>query len=607
MPIPRSEQDVRPPMSSVQNTVQWYDEHAAELAPRYEGMHPDVVHEWIIPLLPEAPGLVIDIGAGTGRDAAWFVSKGFEVVAVEPSFGMRAEAERLHPDPKIKWMADRLPSLSMTLRLGIAADVVFLGAVWMHLPADDRPRAFRKLVSLTKSGGLIAISIRNGPPDNVRGFHAASVDEVERLARGHGLAVMHVSHAKDLSRRDDVSWDYVALRLPDDGTNALPLLRHIVLNEDKTTSYKLGLLRSLCRAADGSAGMARESGDDHVAVPLGLVALTWLRLYLPLLAADLPQSPINRTRGESLGFAKDGTAAILEGDVPLIDLRIGTRFSENDANLIHSALSITTRTILKNPATFTTYPKGGRIFLDEGGVKRVATGAGVTLDASYLESFGWLLVPRDVWRALQRFGAWIEPSIIAEWIRLMKGYAASQGRPIDDGRIAAAMTWSNPDRDVAVPRGIALKMLDRDKPIHCVWSGKRLDASTLDIDHCFPWSAWSCGDLWNLMPADRRINRHKKRDKLPSDRLLLEVRDNVLGWWETAYLSPPMNEPEPLDDATLKDWVALPARFRSEARASLPALAGDGGELEPDDIHGAMLLHRLRLSRDQQVPEWDGL
>jgi hypothetical protein len=68
-----------------------------------------------------------------------------------------------------------------------------------------------------------------------------------------------------------------------------------------------------------------------------------------------------------------------------------------------------------------------------------------------------------------------------------------------------------------------------------------------------------------------------------------------------------MNEPEPLDDATLKDWVALPARFRSEARASLPALAGDGGELEPDDIHGAMLLHRLRLSRDQQVPEWDGL
>ncbi len=204
MPIPRSEQDVRPPMSSVQNTVQWYDANAGELASRYEGMRPEDVHSWIVDLLPEAPGLVIDIGAGTGRDAAWFVSKGFEVVAVEPSFGMRAEAARLHPDPKIKWMADRLPSLSTTLRLGIAADVVFLAAVWMHLPADDRPRAFRKLVSLTKSGGLIAISIRNGPPDNVRGLHAASVDEVERLARGHGLAVMHVSHAKDLSRRDVV-------------------------------------------------------------------------------------------------------------------------------------------------------------------------------------------------------------------------------------------------------------------------------------------------------------------------------------------------------------------------------------------------------------------
>jgi hypothetical protein len=50
----------------------------------------------------------------------------------------------------------------------------------------------------------------------------------------------------------------------------------------------------------------------------------------------------------------------------------------------------------------------------------------------------------------------------------------------------------------------------------------------------------------------------------------------------------------------------LPARFRSEARASLPALAGEDGKPEPDDIYGAMLFRRLRLSRDQQVPEWDG-
>jgi hypothetical protein len=59
-------------------------------------------------------------------------------------------------------------------------------------------------------------------------------------------------------------------------------------------------------------------------------------------------------------------------------------------------------------------------------------------------------------------------------------------------------------------------------------------------------------------------------------------------------------------DTTLSEWAMLPARFRSEARASLPALAGEDGKPEPDDIYGAMLFRRLRLSRDQQVPEWDG-
>jgi tripartite-type tricarboxylate transporter receptor subunit TctC len=34
----------------------------------------------------------------------------------------------------------------------------------------------------------------------------------------------------------------------------------------------------------------------------------------------------------------------------------------------------------------------------------------------------------------------------------------------------------------------------------------------LDIDHCLPWSAWPCGDLWNLLPASPRVNQHLKRD-----------------------------------------------------------------------------------------------
>jgi hypothetical protein len=95
------------------------------------------------------------------------------------------------------------------------------------------------------------------------------------------------------------------IRLPDDGTGALPLLRHIILHDTKFSTYKLALLRSLARIADSALGTAREIDDDTVAVPLGLVALYWIRQFKPLVNANLPQMPSNRG-AIGLGFAKEG-------------------------------------------------------------------------------------------------------------------------------------------------------------------------------------------------------------------------------------------------------------------------------------------------------------
>lgn len=132
-----------------------------------------------------------------------------------------------------------------------------------------------------------------------------SVEELERLARDHGAQVVGIEHQADQMGRADVSWAQVLLRLPDDGTGALPLLRHVILNDAKSATYKLGLLRALARAADGAQGMARMVDDATIALPLGLIALNWLRLYKPLIAAGLPQMP--RSIGpDGLGFVGPG-------------------------------------------------------------------------------------------------------------------------------------------------------------------------------------------------------------------------------------------------------------------------------------------------------------
>ena len=238
---------------------------------------------------------MLDVGAGSGRDAAWLASLGHEVVAVDPSPAMRAQARLRHPDLAVRYLHDGLPELARTLRTGISFDFVLVNAVWMHVAPSDRRRAFRKLVTLLKPGGVIAFTLRR-PVDLARGMHPVSGAEIEKLARQHGAFVERSSAGTDFLGRTPIRWEQVAVRIPDDGAGALPLLRHVILNDDKSSTYKLALLRALCRIADGAAGWAKDgTGDeeDRVTLPLGLVALYWIRLFKPLLARgrELPQSP----------------------------------------------------------------------------------------------------------------------------------------------------------------------------------------------------------------------------------------------------------------------------------------------------------------------------
>ena len=561
----------------------WYGARVNEVAARYDPAAAESINQWLRDLLPPLPALVLDVGAGSGRDSRWLASLGYEVVAVEPSPAMRGFASRWHSDPAIRYLPDRLPELTKTLGCGISFDFILLNAVWMHVAPKDRQRAFRKLVTLLKPRGVIAVTLRD-PVEPDRDMYPVTATEIARLARQHGAFVERESEGGDLLGRDGVRWKQLAVRLPDDGTGALPLIRHVILADSKSSTYKLALLRVLGRIADGSAGWAREGKDDHVDLPLGLVALYWVRLFKPLLVRGLPQTPENRGL-EGLGFVRSGFRQLM--NVSNLDLRIGMRFSGARSRALHDALRNARDTIMRMPAKYMTYHDGIAIFpCETKPMRRVP--ADSVLDAPYLWCFGRISVPRHVWQALQRYNVWIEPALVAEWARLMTTYASRQGRKLDEAGLSQAMIWSEPGRETQVAREQALHLM-RAGTLRCVWSRQPLTPTNLDIDHCFPWSAWPCSDLWNLLPVIRRVNRHVKRDRLPSGAALLNARDRIVDWWSAGYLCG--------QDRMLGE------RFTLEATASLPTL--DDPE-DPDEVFSAVSLQGLRLSNDQQIPRWDG-
>ena len=172
----------------------------------------------------------------------------------------------------------------------------------------------------------------------------------------------------------------------------------------------------------------------------------------------------------------------------------------------------------------------------------------------------------------------------------MKIYAANQGRTLDDIAIIQAMHWSDPARDVRVAKERALFLMFNGNRVHCAWSNKILTPENIDIDHCFPWSAWPCDDLWNLLPSNRVINQHKKRDKLPSASTLLQAAASIKAWWDDAYLT--------------SCNANLSQRFELEAKSTLPGIVQFENKMNLANLFQAVNTQRIRLRHDQQIPEW---
>jgi SAM-dependent methyltransferase len=561
------------------DTVTPYHRGFREFAEAYDAFGFADIHAHALPHLPAKPGLMLDVGAGSGRDAEWFATQGWEVVAAEPATALRQEATSRHPSPRIRWIDDRLPALANTHRLGLGFDLVWLSGVWMHLPPQDRPRAMRKLATLLKPGGRMVITLRHGPAPEDRPMWPVDQHEVERLGVDLGLALrVATGRTPDIGGRPGITWQTVILDLPDDGAGALPTLRGVILRQEKSSTYKLGLLRSIARIADAYPNLGRDAGDD-IELPLGLVALTWLRMYKPLVERGLPQ-----LTGTGMGFVKAPFLALAA--LAAHDLRPGAVFHGEEARHLRLALRDAARLIADMPARHLTYGNDLPVFPSEpSGPPPAATTLAITPET--LWAYGTTRVPIAIWRAFCRMSAWIEPMLLAEWVRLTQGYAERAGRVVTTDEAQRALRWLEPERDTAFVRSLALNRLHAGRPVSCVWSGRPLGAS-LDIDHCLPWSAWPCGDLWNLLPATSAINQRQKRDRLVTADALAAARPRILAWWQETYLANP----------------ALAQRFTEEARSSLP-LPHDRTP-DPEEVFAALDFRRLRLRQDTQAQEWAG-
>jgi len=576
----------------------FYNKNANQLAELYLSKTFEQVHqpwlEYLTPVLNKLDARILDIGAGAGRDSKYIAQQGaannISVTAIEPALMLAELGKKQTQGLNVNWLQDSLPDLQTVTQQEISFDLILLSAVWMHIPQSQRERALRKLANLLKPGGKLVISLRHGPSGDERNMHEVSSDRLIQLAKQFGLSPLLVTEKNaDVIGRANVSWQTVVLQLPDDGSGAFPFIRHVALNDGKSGTHKLALMRVLLRIADGHPGAVLRREDTRVILPMGLVALYWAHQYKALIDThQLFQTP---NKNCNMGFMKaDGWHKLTA--LQASDYRVGNLFSGDDAIAMYRMLSASASNIKNMPCKFITYPNSEKgVF--EVQSKTVRAKESLFLDLTTLNAWGEFSLPEHLWIAFSRYACWIEPVLISEWVKTMASYKGNQQyqAPEQQYKLVNALNWLEPKRSTTEVRN-RFELINKTGQHNCVWTDKSLQKGYA-IDHCMPFSRWPNNDLWNLLPSDVKANGQKS-DRLPSETKMHNAKQRITDWWTDAWLKPAAGNLDLVQEQE--------QRFFAQANIALPGLVADNNSV--DDLFEALLLQRGRLKEMQQLREW---
>tara|TARA_Y100001956_G_C4122626_1_gene188320 strand:- start:331 stop:936 length:606 start_codon:yes stop_codon:yes gene_type:complete len=190
--------------------LSFYNENAEQLAEQYDSVNFESVHSSWRSHWPLSGSRVLDVGAGSGRDAQWFDSQGCKVVAIEPSAVFRQLGQE-RTSTTIHWVDAQLPELSSLNALPHSFDLILVSAVWMHIPVTKRYQSLCSLVARLAEGGRIVITLRHGAFGDGRTSYGVSLAELEQIAQRIGLVVCHVEDTEDGLSRTGLTWQTVVL------------------------------------------------------------------------------------------------------------------------------------------------------------------------------------------------------------------------------------------------------------------------------------------------------------------------------------------------------------------------------------------------------------
>jgi SAM-dependent methyltransferase len=195
----------------VNTTIDFYDRNAAEFCRKHDAVRLDAFHQTL--RLELKPGTrLLEIGCGSGRDAAKALEDGYDVMALDGSKNLLLEIPKLHPE-----LADRLIHGVLPCKLDFSDeefDGFYSVACFMHFNEMELGLILKELKRILKAKGKGLISVPACRPDvtdegvdiHNRVFHLRETEAWIDIFNKEGFEAKAGSPEPDKLGREGVWW-----------------------------------------------------------------------------------------------------------------------------------------------------------------------------------------------------------------------------------------------------------------------------------------------------------------------------------------------------------------------------------------------------------------
>ncbi len=190
------------------DSIEYYNQNAAEYFEHTVDIDMQESWDMFTDLLPEG-GSILDLGCGSGRDSEYFISRGFDVTAMDASEEM-CDLASIH-------IGQDVLNLSFAeIDFKEVFDGIWACASLLHVPGNEIENIIAKVVDSLKINGVLFMSFRYGDFEGERNgryykdYRTKSIKDL--ISRYENLEIIEIQKCEDSREDSDETWIYALIR-----------------------------------------------------------------------------------------------------------------------------------------------------------------------------------------------------------------------------------------------------------------------------------------------------------------------------------------------------------------------------------------------------------